>query len=80
MRNTHSHLCNEVISEIAEAHGVSLAQVILRWNLQKGMAVIPGSSNPGHIQENIDLYHFELKEGEMARINALDRGEKHDWY
>ena len=73
-------LGNEVISEIASAHGKSSAQVILRWNLQKGVVVIPGSSNPEHIQENTELFDFELTEEEMERINALDRGEKHDWY
>ncbi len=73
-------LGNEVISRIAQAHGKSSAQVILRWNLQKGVVVIPGSSNPGHIQENTELFDFELTEEEMERINALDRGEKHDWY
>lgn len=70
---------NEVISEIAAAHGKSSAQVILRWNLQKGVIFIPGSGNPGHIQENPELFDFELTE-KMERINALDRGEKHDWY
>ncbi len=73
-------LGNEVISEIAAAHRKSSAQVILRWNLQKGVVVIPGSSNPDHIQENTELFDFELTEEEMGRINALDRGEKHDWY
>lgn len=73
-------LGNEVISEIAATHGKSSAQVILRWNLQKGVVVIPGSSNPDHIQENTELFDFELTEEEMERINALDRGEKHDWY
>ncbi len=73
-------LGDEVISEIAAAHGKSSAQVILRWNLQKGVVVIPGSSNPDHIQENTELFDFELTEEEMARINDLDRGEKHDWY
>ncbi|MBD5508744.1 MAG: aldo/keto reductase, partial [Lachnospiraceae bacterium] len=66
-------LGNEVISEIASAHGKSSAQVILRWNLQKGVVVIPGSSNPDHIQENTELFDFELTEEEMERINALDR-------
>jgi diketogulonate reductase-like aldo/keto reductase len=73
-------LGDSVISEIAGAHGVSSAQVILRWNLQKGVVVIPGSSNPDHIRENMEIYHFSLTEDEMARIDALDRGEKHDWY
>ena len=78
--HTAELLGDPVISEIAEAHGVSSAQVILRWNLQKGVVVIPGSSNPDHIKENTQLYHFELTEDEMNRINALDRDEKHDWY
>ncbi len=77
---TSELLGNEVISEIAATHRKSSAQVILRWNLQKGVVVIPGSSNPDHIQENTELFDFELTEEEMERINALDRGEKHDWY
>ena len=69
-----------VIADIARAHGVSPAQVILRWNLQKGVVVIPGSSNPAHIRENLDIFDFALTAQDMERINALDRGEKHDWY
>lgn len=78
--HTGELLSDPVISEIADAHGVSSAQVILRWNLQKGVVVIPGSSNPDHIKENTELYHFTLSEDEMNRMNALDRNEKHDWY
>ena len=78
--HTAELLGDTVISAIAETHGVSSAQVILRWNLQKGVVVIPGSSDPDHIQENTELYHFSLSDEEMAQINALDRGEKHDWY
>ncbi len=78
--HTAELLGDKVISEIAKAHGKSSAQVILRWNLQKGVVVIPGSSNPDHIQENTELYDFELIEDEMQQINALDRNEKHDWY
>ena len=78
--HTAELLGDEVISEIARAHGKSSAQVILRWNLQKGVVVIPGSSNPDHIQENTELYDFELTEEEMEQINSLDRNEKHDWY
>ena len=78
--HTAELLGDKVISKIAAAHGVSSAQVILRWNLQKGVVVIPGSSDPDHIRENTELYHFVLTEDEMERINALDRGEKHDWY
>ena len=73
-------LGDETIKTIAAAHGVSAAQVILRWDLQRGIVVIPGSSNPGHIRENLDLFGFELSDEEMEQIAALDRGEKHDWY
>ena len=78
--HTADLLGNGVISRIAESHGKSSAQVILRWNLQKGVVVIPGSSNQDHIKENTELYGFALTEAEMAQINALDRNEKHDWY
>ncbi len=73
-------LGNETIQSIAQAHGVSAAQVILRWDLQRGIVVIPGSSNPEHIRENLDLFDFELSDEEMEQIATLDRGEKHDWY
>lgn len=46
-----------MIAEVAAAHGVSPAQAILRWNLQKGVVVIPGSSDPGHIRKNAELQH-----------------------
>lgn len=78
--HTAELLGDETISSIAKAHGKSSAQVILRWNLQKGVVVIPGSSNPDHIQENTELYDFELTDEEIEKINALNRDEKHDWY
>ena len=78
--HTAELLGDEVIVDIAEAHGVTAAQVILRWNLQRGVVVIPGSSDPDHIRENLDILDFSLTEEDMARIAALDRNEKHDWY
>ena len=78
--HTAELLGDETITEIAQAHGVSSAQVILRWDLQRGITVIPGSSNPDHICENLDLFGFELSSEEMKRISDLDRNEKHDWY
>lgn len=77
---TKNLLSDKTISEIAAAHGVSSAQVILRWHLQRGVVAIPGSSNPAHIKENISVFEFELSEEEMQKIAALDRNEKHDWY
>lgn len=73
-------LGNETINSIADVHGVSSAQVILRWNLQRNIVVIPGSSNPDHIKENLDIFGFELSDDEMEQIQALNRDEKHDWY
>ncbi len=71
---------DEVIASIAKAHDVTSAQVILRWNLQRGVVVNPGSSDPEHIRENLDIFDFELTEDEMEKISTLDRGEKHEWY
>ena len=68
-------LQNEVLSEIAAAHGKSVVQVILRWHMQEGLAAVPGSTNPDHIRENIDIFDFELSDTEMAQIRALDKGE-----
>jgi diketogulonate reductase-like aldo/keto reductase len=73
-------LSDPELASIAQAHGVSIPQVILRWNRQRGIVVIPGSSNPDHIAEDLDIHGFSLTEQEMARIAALERAEKHDWY
>ncbi len=78
--HTGELLGDATICDIAKAHGKSSAQVILRWHLQKGVVAIPGSSNPEHIKEDIEVFDFELTDEEMNRINALDRNEKHDWY
>ena len=73
-------LDDHVLQEIAAAHRKSAAQVILRWDLQKGVAVIPGSGNPDHIRDNISIFDFELSAEEMKQIAALEKREKHDWY
>lgn len=78
--HTSELLNDETITEIANNHNVTAAQVILRWNLQRGVVVIPGSSNPDHIKENTEIYHFELTNEEMKEIESLNRDEKHDWY
>lgn len=77
---TKDLLNNKIITEISKNHNVSSAQVILRWNLQKGVVVIPGSSNYEHIKENMNLFSFQLTDEEMEKIKSLDRNEKHDWY
>ena len=52
--------------------------MILRWDLQNGVAVIPGSGNAEHIRENISIFDFELTADEMKEIGKLNRNEKHD--
>ena len=80
-RGFNSELMKEpVIMDIARAHGKSLVQIILRWDLQNGVVVIPGASNPDHQKENISIFDFELTPEEMSRIDSLERREKHDWY
>jgi 2,5-diketo-D-gluconate reductase A len=69
-------LKDPVIGEIAEAHGKTPAQVVLRWHLQLGNVVIPKSATPERITENFDLFDFELGDEEMGRIEGLDRGER----
>ena len=73
-------LSDPVLSRIAAKHNKSVVQVILRWDLQRGVVAIPGSSNPDHIKENISIFDFSLTDDEMAQIAALNRNEKHDWY
>ena len=74
--NTQTLFNDETISNIAEAHGVSSAQVIIRWHLQAGNICIPGSSNEQHIIEDYDVWDFELTEDEMAQMTALERNER----
>src|SRR4051812_18699025 len=71
-----STLQDPVIVAIAQAHGKSPAQVMLRWHLQHGRSVIPKSTKPKRIAENIDVFDFELTDDEMAAIDALDTGRR----
>lgn len=74
--NTQILFNDPTIAAIAEAHGKTSAQVILRWHLQAGNIAIPGSSNPDHILENISIFDFELTDDEMAQMTALDRNDR----
>lgn len=73
-------LNDKVLKDIATKYNKSVAQIILRWNLQRGVIVILGSSNREHIIENTEIYEFELSDDDMKRISELNRNEKHDWY
>jgi diketogulonate reductase-like aldo/keto reductase len=74
--NTQILFSDETISSIAEAHGKTSAQVILRWHLQAGNIAIPGSSNEAHIQENYEIFDFELTDEEMQQLTKIDRDER----
>ena len=70
-------LRDKTINEIAQAHGKSAAQVIIRWHLQEGFSVIPGASNPAYIKENIEVLDFALSNVEMAKIRALNKEKRY---
>jgi 2,5-diketo-D-gluconate reductase A len=66
---------DSTIGEIAEKVGRTPAQVVLRWHIQRGFIVFPKSVTPERIRENFSLFDFELDDGDVARIDELDRGE-----
>lgn len=76
--NTKDSFENKTIVEIANAHGKTPAQVILRWQVQAGYVTVPGSANPQHIAENIAVFDFVLSADEMARITALNRQRRYE--
>lgn len=66
-----------VFAKLAEKHGKSNAQIILRWHIQAGNVVIPGSKNPEHIRANFDLFDFELTAEEMQEIQKLNKDKRY---
>lgn len=67
-------LDDPVLASLATAHGVSPAQIVLRWHLQSGLVVIPKSVTPSRIRENLDVFAFELSDDDMAAVAGLDSG------
>lgn len=65
---------NEMLKGIAEAHGKNIAQVILRWNVQRGVTVIPKSTHKERIMENFNIWDFSLTDEEMQQVASLDMG------
>lgn len=65
---------NEVLKGIADNHGKALGQVMLRWNVQRGVVVIPKSTHKERIEENLAIWDFTLSKEEMRQISALDMG------
>lgn len=66
-----------LFTELGKKYGKTNAQIILRWHIQDGNIVIPGSKNPAHIKDNFDLFDFSLTEEEMAKIAALDKNTRY---
>jgi diketogulonate reductase-like aldo/keto reductase len=71
-----STLSDPVIATIAEAHGKTPAQVMLRWHIQQGRSAIPKSTKPARIAENLDVFDFELTADEVTAIDGLDTGRR----
>lgn len=66
-----------VFTKLGEKYGKSNAQIILRWHIQYGNIVIPGSKNPAHIRDNFDLFDFSLTDDEMAEISAINKDKRY---
>lgn len=66
-----------LLAKLAEKYDKSNAQIILRWHIQSGNVVIPGSKNPDHIRDNFDLFDFALTDGEMSEIATLNRNKRY---
>ena len=66
-----------VFTKLAEKYGKSNAQIILRWHVQSGNVVFPGSRNPEHIRDNFDIFDFELTDEEMAQIAKVDKNVRY---
>jgi 2,5-diketo-D-gluconate reductase A len=66
----------QAIQDAAAAHGATPAQVVIRWHLQNGIIVFPKTSTRSRMEENFDVFGFELTDAEVAAIDALDRGQR----
>ncbi|MGI8446575.1 MAG: aldo/keto reductase [Streptosporangiaceae bacterium] len=66
---------SDVVTAIARAHGATPAQIVLRWAVQQGIAVIPKSARPDRQRSNLKIFGFQLSDIEMTGLGALDRGE-----
>jgi diketogulonate reductase-like aldo/keto reductase len=63
-----------MLTEIAEKYGKSVAQVVLKWNAQRGVVIIPKSVNQNRIVENLNIWDFELDQEDMDKIATMDIG------
>ncbi len=70
-------IAEPLFAELGKKYGKTSAQIILRWHIQDGNVVIPGSKNPAHIQDNFNLFDFSLTGEEMKEIAALDKQKRY---
>jgi 2,5-diketo-D-gluconate reductase A len=70
----HGIFTNPILTEIASQYGKSVAQVVLRWNTQRGVMIIPKSVHQNRMKENLDIWDFELSQNDMVKITELDKG------
>jgi len=73
---------NEVVGKIANKHKKTIAQVLIRWQIQEGIVVIPKSINEQRIKENFEVWDFELQKEDMEALDSLDKGYRYfdqDW-
>lgn len=66
---------NSVVQQLSKQYGKTPAQILLRHTVQRGVAVIPKSSNPARLKENFEIFDFTIKEEDMEKLNAQDIGE-----
>ena len=78
--HTHEILAHPVIKELSARYRRTPAQIVLRWLLQRGIAVVPGSGSAAHMAQNLALFDFALDEADMTALSRLDCGRKFDWY
>ena len=76
--HTSENFNNEVIVSLANKYKKTSAQIILRWNLQAGYIVIPGSKNPDHIKENYNIFDFELSSEDMEKIYNINKNQRYE--
>jgi 2,5-diketo-D-gluconate reductase A len=74
-----SQRADSLFKALATKHGVTEAQILLRWAIQNGYPVLPKSTNPARMKENADIFSFSLDDGDMAAISKMDRGEGVAW-
>lgn len=72
-------LSDHVVQEVAKGCGRTTAQVLLRWAVQQGIPVLPKSCNPSRVQENVQLFDFELSPEDMEKLTGLDSGLRFCW-